>query len=196
MPLHDAAGDGDEGPAAVDVGDDGAHERVVDVAEVLGDEWDAGADVVEMDAHVEEYEFGVGRRCRMLVVGFWLHGVGLDDIRRQVAFAVDLRLLCDAGFDAVVELAHSFCALLPALPPHAVFVGGNHDVRYDVHVSLVDPAEWALYASIQVVDVEAVDTEARVLFPVRIFAYTISCERCAGVPVDLARVHCEERVIK
>ena len=47
---------GDESALGVDVGDDGAHEGVVDVAEVLCEEWDRGAHVVEVHAEVEDDE--------------------------------------------------------------------------------------------------------------------------------------------
>jgi hypothetical protein len=51
---------GNESPLAVDVGDDGAHEGVVDVGEVLCEERDRGAHVVEVHAEVEDDEAGVG----------------------------------------------------------------------------------------------------------------------------------------
>ena len=51
---------GDESALGVDVGDDGAHEGVVDVAEVLCEEWDRGAHVVEVHAQVEDDEARVG----------------------------------------------------------------------------------------------------------------------------------------
>lgn len=57
--LDDAAVDGDEGALRVDVGDDGADEGVVDVGEVFREEGDGGADVVEVDAEVEDDEAGV-----------------------------------------------------------------------------------------------------------------------------------------
>jgi len=54
--LDDAAVDRDECLSRVDIADDGADERVVDVGEVAGEERDGGFDVVEVDAQVHDEE--------------------------------------------------------------------------------------------------------------------------------------------
>ena len=194
----------DESPLTVDVSDDRAHEGVVDVAEVLCEERDGRAHVVEVDAEVEDYEAGVGggsvaARCGECVVvgavgvggGFVVVVIDHVVVHSAVLVGVEGGLhVCYRGFYAVVEVGHHFDDAF-------VVVARDGDVGDDVDVAFLDPAEGSVDASVEMVYPETVEADSALFLPLARVADRGTSVHCnAGVAMCLNGVDCEEGVVK